>query len=102
MTKRQGVAFIDGNYVKTEDAKISVFDLGFERSDVAYDVISTWKGLFFRLDDHLDRFLRSAQGFRISSPYLYWSKREAGWLGPPIEDLLKPEPTESNREGITH
>ena len=69
MTKRQGIASIDGNYIKTEDAKISVFDLGFERSDVVYDVISTWKGLFFRLDDHLDRFLRSAEGFRLSCPY---------------------------------
>ena len=69
MTKRQGIAFIDGNYIKTDDAKISVFDLGFERSDVVYDVISTWKGLFFRLDDHLDRFLRSAEGFRLSCPY---------------------------------
>ena len=69
MTKRQGIAFIDGNYIRTEDAKISVFDLGFERSDVVYDVISTWKGLFFRLDDHLDRFLRSAGGFRLSCPY---------------------------------
>ena len=66
---KQGIAFIDGNYIKTEDAKISLFDLGFEHSDVVYDVISTWKGLFFRLDDHLDRFLRSAEGFRLSCPY---------------------------------
>ena len=69
MTRRRGIAFIDGNYIKTDDAKISVFDLGFERSDVVYDVISTWKDLFFRLDDHLDRFLRSAGGFRLSCPY---------------------------------
>ena len=32
----------------------------------------------------------------------YWSKREAGWLGTPIEDLLMREPTTSNRERIAH
>ncbi len=64
-----GIAFIDGKYVPNDEAKISVFDLGFSRSDVAYDVVSTWKGLFFRLDDHVDRFLQSCAGVRIPCPY---------------------------------
>ena len=64
-----GIAFIDGKYVPSDEAKISVFDLGFSRSDVAYDVVSTWKGLFFRLDDHVDRFLQSCAGVRIPCPY---------------------------------
>ena len=45
------------------------FDLGFTRSDVVYDVVSTWKGLFFRLDEHVERFLNSAAGIRIQCPY---------------------------------
>ena len=65
----EGVAFVDGKYVGRDEAKISVFDLGFSRSDVAYDVVSTWKGLFFRLDDHVERFLASAAGVRIHCPY---------------------------------
>jgi branched-chain amino acid aminotransferase len=65
----QGVAFIEGKFVPADEAKISVFDLGFSRSDVVYDVVSTWKGVFFRLDDHIDRFLRSCAGVRISCPY---------------------------------
>ena len=64
-----GIAFIDGKYVAAEEAKISVFDLGFNRSDAVYDVVSTWKGLFFRLDDHVERFLRSCAGVRIACPY---------------------------------
>jgi branched-chain amino acid aminotransferase len=64
-----GIAFIDGEYVPSDKAKISVFDLGFSRSDVAYDVVSTWKGLFFRLDDHVDRFLQSCAGTRLSCEY---------------------------------
>jgi branched-chain amino acid aminotransferase len=63
-----GVAFIEGKYVPAEEAKISVFDLGFSRSDAVYDVVSTWKGMFFRLDDHIDRFLRSCAGVRIACP----------------------------------
>lgn len=65
----QGVAFIEGQYVPADEAKISVFDLGFSRSDVVYDVVSTWKGMFFRLDDHLERFLRSCAGVHLSCPY---------------------------------
>ena len=65
----EGIAFIDGKYVGRDEAKISVFDLGFSHSDVAYDVVSTWKGLFFRLDDHVERFLASCKGVRIACPY---------------------------------
>jgi len=65
----EGVAFIEGKYVPSDEAKISVFDLGFSRSDAVYDVVSTWKGVFFRLDDHIDRFLRSCEGVRIICPY---------------------------------
>jgi len=64
-----GVAFIEGRYVSADEAKISVFDLGFSHSDAVYDVVSTWKGLFFRLDDHIERFLRSCAGVRIACPY---------------------------------
>jgi len=65
----RGVAFIDGEFVAAQDAQISVFDHGFNRSDVVYDVVSTWKGWFFRLDDHVERFERSCAGIRLGCPY---------------------------------
>jgi len=64
-----GMAFINGDYVAPTDAKISIFDLGFVRSDVVYDVVSVWKGRFFRLDDHIDRFFTSAAAVGIDQPY---------------------------------
>jgi branched-chain amino acid aminotransferase len=64
-----GMAFINGNFCAPEDAKISIFDLGFTRSDVVYDVVSTWKGQFFRLDDHLARFFNSVEAVGIDCPY---------------------------------
>ncbi|MGA2550365.1 MAG: aminotransferase class IV [Burkholderiaceae bacterium] len=64
-----GAAFVDGTYVAKADAKISLFDWGFTRSDATYDVASVWKGAFFRLDDHLDRFFASLGKLHLSIPY---------------------------------
>lgn len=64
-----GVAFLDGAYLPLDEARVPVTDFGFERSDVVYDVVSTWKGLFFRLEDHIERFLRSCAGIRLRCPY---------------------------------
>lgn len=64
-----GLAYIDGEYCALGDAKISVFDPGFTHSDVVYDVTSVWKGGFFRLDEHIERFQHSCRGFSITCPY---------------------------------
>jgi branched-chain amino acid aminotransferase len=64
-----GVAFVDGKYIPADEARIPVFDLGFLRGDAVYDTTSVWKGNFFRLDDHVARFLRSAAGMRLECPY---------------------------------
>lgn len=63
-----GVAYVDGAYVPADQAKISVFDFGFTRSDVTYDVVHVWNGAFFRLDHHLDRFLASVATLRMTLP----------------------------------
>lgn len=54
-----GVGFIDGDYCPRGEMKISVHDLGFMMSDMTYDAAHVWKGKFFRLEDHLDRWERS-------------------------------------------
>jgi branched-chain amino acid aminotransferase len=53
-----GCAYIDGKYVPLREACIPILDMGFLRSDITYDVVAVWKGKFFRLEDHLDRFER--------------------------------------------
>ena len=60
-----GAAFVDGELVPIGDAKISIVDTGFSRSDVTYDVVAVWNGAFFRLDDHLARFERSCRELRL-------------------------------------
>lgn len=64
-----GCAFVEGAYVPLSEAKISLFDWGFTRSDATYDVASTWGGAFFRLQDHLERFEASLAKLRLSTPY---------------------------------
>lgn len=62
----EGVAYIDGSYVPLSEARIPILDRGFVRSDATYDVVHVWKGQFFRIDDHVDRFFRSMASLRLN------------------------------------
>ena len=64
-----GSVFIEGDWKPLSEGKISLFDWGFTRSDVTYDVVSAWKGAFFRIEDHLDRFFASLDKLRMTIPY---------------------------------
>jgi branched-chain amino acid aminotransferase len=63
-----GAAFIQGDYVPIAEAKIPILDWGFLRSDCTYDVVHVWGGRFFRLDHHLDRFLKNVEALRLELP----------------------------------
>ncbi len=64
-----GIAFMDGQYLPISEAKISVLDNGFLHSDATYDVAHVWKGAFFRLDDHLNRFFSGMGKLHMSIPF---------------------------------
>jgi len=55
----EGVGFMDGEYMALSALRIPVTDMGFQLADMCYDAVHVWKGRFFRLDDHLDRFQAS-------------------------------------------
>ncbi|MEK6195545.1 MAG: aminotransferase class IV [Deltaproteobacteria bacterium] len=61
-----GVAYVDEQFVPIAEAKISIFDWGFLHSDATYDVAHVWEGKFFRLDDHIDRFLSGIDKLHMS------------------------------------
>src|SRR6476646_8676096 len=71
-----GSVFIDGDWRPLSEGKISLFDWGFTRSDATYDVASVWRGAFFRLDDHLDRFFASLAKLRMTIPHSRAEVRE--------------------------
>ena len=64
-----GAAFVDGQLTSLSGAKIPLFDWGFLHSDATYDVAHVWKGKFFRLEDHIDRFYYSMGRLRLSIPH---------------------------------
>jgi len=63
-----GAAFVDGGFVPVSEARVPILDWGFLRSDATYDVAHLWRGSFFRLDDHLERFERSMARLHLRSP----------------------------------
>jgi branched-chain amino acid aminotransferase len=62
---KDGTAYVRGQYVPIAEASVSVLDWGFLRSDATYDVAHVWKGRFFRVQDHIDRFFQSAAALRL-------------------------------------
>jgi branched-chain amino acid aminotransferase len=65
----EGIAYVNGKYVPLSQACVPIIDRGFVRSDATYDVAHVWKGRFFRLGDHIDRFHESMKGLRMKLPF---------------------------------
>lgn len=63
-----GIAYIDDTYCPIGEAAVPIMDPGFTRGDAVYDTVSVWKGNFFRIDDHIERFFRSCERARLSPP----------------------------------
>lgn len=61
MSSHELVAYVNGEIVAESEAKISVFDLGFLHGDAVFDTARTFKGVPFKLDEHLDRLERSCR-----------------------------------------
>ena len=65
---KEGLAFVAGEVVPIDNARIPIMDTGFVRSDATYDAVGVWGGAFFRLEDHLDRFEESCRKLRLRPP----------------------------------
>ncbi|MFC4276035.1 D-amino acid aminotransferase [Achromobacter aloeverae] len=62
-------AYLNGEFVRLQDAKISVLDRGFIFGDGIYEVVPVYEGRPFRLSEHLARLARSLDKVRIASPF---------------------------------
>ena len=60
--------FIDGQLVKGEAARISVWDHGLLYGDGVYEGIRAYNGRIFRLDEHLARLYDSAHALQLAIP----------------------------------
>ena len=75
--------FLDGNLVKKEDAKISVYDHGFLYGDGVFEGIRSYNGNVFRLHEHLVRLYESAKSILLDIPYTIEEMTEI------VKDTLK-------------
>ncbi|MDH3451757.1 MAG: aminotransferase class IV, partial [Gammaproteobacteria bacterium] len=63
------IVYLNGEFIHSQDAKVSVFDRGFLFGDGVYEVIPAYDGRLFQLPAHLDRLQHSLNGVRIANPY---------------------------------
>lgn len=69
--------YVNGRYLPAAEAHVSFFDWGFQFGDGVYEVISTWQGVMFRLDDYLDRLDASMHAARLDPGLTRGQWREA-------------------------
>ncbi|UZG45016.1 D-amino acid aminotransferase [Caldimonas thermodepolymerans] len=69
------LCYLNGDYLRLCDAKVSVLDRGFIFGDGVYEVVPVYGQRLFRLRQHLVRLERSLAKLRIPNPHT-----EAEWL----------------------
>jgi branched-chain amino acid aminotransferase len=60
--------YLDGKFVDSADAKVSVFDHGLLYGDGVFEGIRLYGGNVFRLDEHLERLEYSAKAIMLKIP----------------------------------
>jgi len=55
------LVYINGEFFDRENAKVSVFDHGFLYGDGVFEGVRAYKGMIFRLTEHVDRLFDSAK-----------------------------------------
>ena len=67
--------YLNGEYTRVCDAKVSVLDRGFIFGDGIYEVVPVYGQRLFRFDEHMARLQRSLAKVRIDNPH-----DRDGWL----------------------
>ncbi len=61
--------FLNGQFVSSEQAHVSIYDHGFLYGDGAFEGIRAYNGKAFKLDEHIDRLYNSLKALWIEMPY---------------------------------
>ena len=62
------LVYLDGHFVASEQAKVSVFDHGFLYGDGIYETMRAYEGMLFLLKNHLARLKHSADAISLKLP----------------------------------
>lgn len=71
-----GSAFVIDEVCPLSEARVPITDLGFNRADATYDVVSVSRGQYFRLEHHQKRFAKSLERFKLRSPFGFEKEKE--------------------------
>ncbi|WP_018248021.1 D-amino-acid transaminase [Orenia marismortui] len=63
------IAYVSGEFIELDDAKVSIQDRGFQFGDSIYEVIKLYDGKLFKADEHFSRLLNSAEMIRLNLEY---------------------------------
>jgi len=77
------ICYLNGEFQKLRDARVSPLDRGYLFSDGVYEVLPVFGGRMFRFREHFDRLARSLNEIRLASPLAH-----AQWLEI-LEDLIR-------------
>lgn len=64
------IAYLNGQYLPLDEARVPVLDRGYLFGDGVYEVIPAYRGKAFRLDDHLARLQQSLAAIRLPATLL--------------------------------
>jgi len=62
------LVYLNGKFVRTKDAAVSIFDHGLLYGDGVFEGIRSYDGLVFKLKEHIDRLYSSAGYIRLRIP----------------------------------
>lgn len=65
------IAFVNGDYVPEDQARVSIFDRGFLFGDGVYEAVSVLQGKLIDVEPHLARLDRSLDEVKIRPPYTH-------------------------------
>jgi len=71
----ESLCYLNGDYTRVADAKVSVLDRGFLFGDGVYEAMPVYDRRIFRFDEHMARLDRSLAKLRIDNPHT-----SAEWL----------------------
>lgn len=62
------IAYVNGRYVRQDDAAVNIEDRGYQFADGVYEVIAVANGRLVDTEPHFDRLERSLEGLHIAPP----------------------------------
>lgn len=69
MEEEQQWIFMNGEFVRKHEAKVSVYDHGFLYGDGVFEGIRTYDNNVYKLKEHLIRLFESARSIMMEIPY---------------------------------